>query len=118
TFASAVVQNANESFIAATSFSFGSVSDIFTSGAVCPEIFAQKVLFVCAMCIARCPNEFISGEGLKLYFSAGIDSAAATMFFPYRATPAFTNPLTGFATGVRSGGAAPLGGALAAGAAC
>jgi len=34
------------------------------------------------------------------------------MFFPYRATPAFTNPLTGFATGVMSGGA------LAAGAAC
>jgi hypothetical protein len=70
------------------------------------------------MCIARCPNEFISGEGLKLYFSAGIDSAAATMFFPYRATPAFTNPLTGFATGDISGAAALLRGALAAGAAC
>ena len=39
------------------------------------------------------------------------------MFFPYRATPAFTNPLTGFATGDMSGAAAaPLGGALAAGA--
>jgi hypothetical protein len=72
------------------------------------------------MCITKCPNEFISGEGLNAYFSAGIASAAEIMFFPYRATPAFTNPLTGFATGVKSGGAAaaPLGGALAAGAAC
>jgi hypothetical protein len=46
------------------------------------------------------------------------------MFFWYRATPAFRYPLTGFATGVRSGAgvAAPLAaaafGALAAGAAC
>src|SRR5713101_3968595 len=111
TFASAAVQNAKESFIAATSLSFESVSAIFTSGAVCPEIFAQTVLFVCAMCIIRCPNEFISGDGLNTYFSAGIASAAATMFFSYRASPAFTNPLTGFATGVRSGAA------LAAGAA-
>ncbi len=69
TFASAAVQNAKESFIAATSLSFESVSAIFTSGAVCPEIFAQTVLFVCAMCIIRCPNEFISGDGLNTYFS-------------------------------------------------
>jgi hypothetical protein len=41
------------------------------------------------------------------------------MFFSYRATPAFTNPVTGFATGDMSGAAAaPLGGALAVGAAC
>src|SRR2546422_566880 len=112
TFASAAVQNAKESFTAATSLSFGSVSAIFTSGAVCPEIFEQNVLFDCAMCITRCPNEFISGDGLNTYFSAGIASAAATMFFSYRPTPAFKNPLTGFATGDRSGGA------LAAGAAC
>src|SRR5438046_10743409 len=98
TFASAVEQNANESFITATSLSLGSDSAIFASGAACPEILAQKVLFDCAMCITRCPNEFISGEGLKPYFSAGIASAAATIFFSYRATPAFTNPLTGFAT--------------------
>src|SRR2546422_3428451 len=84
TFASAAVQNAKESFTAATSLSFGSVSAIFTSGAVCPEIFEQNVLFDCAMCITRCPNEFISGEGLNTYFSAGIASAAATMFFSYR----------------------------------
>src|SRR5438876_962603 len=50
------------------------------------------------------------GDGLNAYFSAGIASAAATMFFSYRATPAFTNPLTGFATGDMSG-AAPAAGA-------
>src|SRR5437879_10054273 len=110
TFASAAVQNAKESFSAATNLSFESVSAIFTSGAACPEIFAQNVLFVCAMCITRCPNEFISGDGLNTYFSAGIASAAPTMFFSYRATPAFTNPLTGFATGDMSG-AAPAAGA-------
>src|SRR2546430_12526494 len=57
TFASAVEQNANESFIIATSLSLGSDSAIFASGAACPEIFAQKVLLDCTMCITRCPNE-------------------------------------------------------------
>src|SRR6266704_421077 len=65
----------------------------------------------------KCPNEFISGDGLNAYFSAGMASAAATMFFSYRATPAFTNPLTGFATGDMSG-AELAAGAAAAGAAC
>src|SRR5439155_16865384 len=49
TFANAVVQNAKESFSAATSLSFESVSAIFTSGAACPEIFEQNVLFDCAI---------------------------------------------------------------------
>src|SRR2546430_17466977 len=37
--------------------SLGSDSAIFASGAACPEIFAQKVLLDCTMCITRCPNE-------------------------------------------------------------
>src|ERR1700722_6706558 len=51
------------------------------------------------MCITTCPNEFISGVGLKPYFSAGIKSAAATIFFSYRVNWLFTVVVTGFATG-------------------
>src|SRR5580704_8093843 len=51
------------------------------------------------MCITTCPNEFISGVGLKPYFSAGIESAAATIFFSYRVNWLFTVVVTGFATG-------------------
>src|SRR5205085_8771649 len=56
-------------------------------------------LFDCAMCITRWAKEFISGVGLKLNFSAGMASAAATMFFEKRGSCAFTAALTGFATG-------------------
>ncbi len=51
------------------------------------------------MCITRCPKVFISGVGLNPYFSAGIDSAAATMFLLKRVNCDFTVVLTGFATG-------------------
>jgi hypothetical protein len=66
------------------------------------------------MCITRCPNVFISGVGLKLNFSAGINSAAATMFFENRAICPFTVVLTGFAIGPSSA----IFCASAAGAAC
>src|SRR5271154_2973353 len=51
------------------------------------------------MCITTCPNEFISGVGLYPYFSAGIESAAATMFFSKRVNSTFTVVVTGLATG-------------------
>src|ERR1700688_4444169 len=51
------------------------------------------------MCITTCPNEFISGVGLNPYFSAGIESEAATIFFSYRVNWLFTIVVTGFATG-------------------
>src|SRR5260370_13864632 len=54
------------------------------------------------MCIIKCPNEFISGVGLKLYFSGGIASAAATMFLENRASCPFTAVLTGFTIGAVS----------------
>jgi hypothetical protein len=40
--------------------------------------------------------------GLKEYFSAGMASAAATMFFAHRGNCDFTVALTGFATGAAS----------------
>src|SRR6266576_3284589 len=43
--------------------------------------------------------------GLKLYFSAGMASAAATMFLLKRGSWAFTAALTGLATGERFGDA-------------
>src|SRR6202048_2215477 len=51
------------------------------------------------MCITRWPNVLISGDGLNPYFSAGIDSAAATMFLLKRVSCDFTVVLTGFAIG-------------------
>src|SRR5260370_25803578 len=54
------------------------------------------------MCIIRCPNGFISGVGLKLYFPAGMASAAATMFLENRASCPFTAVLTGFTIGAVS----------------
>src|SRR5713226_10237821 len=76
TFASAVPQNSNEAFSAATSLSLPSVSANLASGAAAPEILEHKVLLDCAMCITTCPKLFISGVGLNPYFSAGIASAA------------------------------------------
>src|SRR6202035_5411347 len=99
TLASAVPQNSNEAFSAATSLSLPSVSAIFASGAGVPEIFAHKILLDCAMCMTTWPKLFISGVGLNPYLSAGIASAAATMFLAKRVSCAFTVVLTGLATG-------------------
>src|SRR5713101_4128195 len=123
TFSSAVAQYSNEAFNAATSLSLGSVSAIFASGAAIPEIFEHRPLLDSAMCMTRCANEFISGVGLKPYLSAGMASAAATMFFEKRGNWFFTAVLTGLAT-VSSLAASCVSvaafvcGMLAAGAAC
>src|SRR5229473_6231059 len=99
TLARAVVQNSKEAFSPATNLSLPSVSASFASGAAAPEIFEHSRLFDWTMCITRCPNEFISGVGLNPYFSAGMDSAAATMFLLKRVNCDFTVVLTGFAIG-------------------
>src|SRR5229473_2365924 len=99
TLASAVAQNSKEAFSPATNLSLLSVSASFASGAGAPEIFEHSKLLDCTMCITRCPNEFISGVGLNPYFSAGMASAAATMFLAKRGNCDFTVVLTGFATG-------------------
>src|SRR5260370_21890507 len=65
------------------------------------------------MCIIRCPNVFISGDGLKLYFSAGMASAAATMFLENRASCPFTVVLTGFTIGAVSAAFCAFAGAAA-----
>src|SRR5215472_14050122 len=68
------------------------------------ETFEHRALLDCAICITMCPKEFISGVGLKLYLSAGIDSAAPTIFLEKRGNWFFTAALTGLATGFdRSG---------------
>src|SRR5260370_28786069 len=90
TFASAVPQNSNEAFSAATSLSLPSVSANLASGAVAPEILEHKVLLDCAMCITTCPKLFISDVGLNSDFSAGIASPAPTMLLPNRPGLDFT----------------------------
>src|SRR5260370_10879536 len=99
TLASAVVQNSKEACSSATNLSLASVSASFASGAGAAEIFEHSKLLDCTMCITRCQNEFISGVGLNPYFSAGMASAAATMFLVKRGNCDFTVALTGFATG-------------------
>jgi hypothetical protein len=88
------------------------VSASFASGAVAPEIFEHGKLFDCTMCIMRWPNEFISGVGLNPYFSAGMASAAATMFLLKRGNCAFTVVLTGFGTGAAASCARAAGTAI------
>src|SRR2546421_12400829 len=79
TLARAVEQNSKEACSAARSFSLPSVSASLDSGAAVPEILEHRTLLDCAMCITRWAKVFISGVGLKLYLSAGMELAAATM---------------------------------------
>src|SRR6202043_1174432 len=81
-FSSAVWQNSNEAFIAATSLSLPSVPfNSSTLGCGTSPTFAQKELFPSTMWAARCPNVIWSDVGLFSYLSAGISSKAATVFF-------------------------------------
>ena len=50
------------------------------------------------MCSTRCPYVFISALGLNPYFSAGIASAAPTMFLAKRVNCPLTVDVTGFET--------------------
>src|SRR5689334_18617951 len=79
TLARAVEQNSKEAWRAARSFSLPSVSASLDSEAELPEIFEHRRLLDWAMCMTRCAKVFISGVGLKLYLSAGMEFAAATI---------------------------------------
>src|SRR4029434_9433344 len=79
-------QNSKDCLTAETSFSFPSVSaSLADSGAATPEIFEQNRVLDSAMWRVRWANVICSGVGRKEYFSAGMASAAATMFFEGRA---------------------------------
>ncbi len=51
------------------------------------------------MCPTKCANVISCGVGLKSYLSAGINSAAPTMFFENRATSVRNVSLTGLGDG-------------------
>src|SRR5260221_11646467 len=82
----------------ATNFSFGSASELFGNGvAGGVNSFEQMALFTSPMWPIVFPKVIFSGVGLKLYFSWGMISAAATRFLAYSSKLLRTLAVSGLA---------------------